>query len=186
MKLDHKKVVDTARELIEEEGPEKLTLQALAARLGVKAPSLYNHIDSIQALREKLALTTLETLDSALRDAALGKSREEALLEMAQTYRNFAIAHSKLYKAMVENYYGEGAVHEEGRIIVRTLYQVLAPYELGEAGTKHFARAFRSALHGFVTLEEAGFKGTPDAEESFQHLVRALIASLSSYDWGRQ
>jgi hypothetical protein len=33
----------------------------------------------------------------------------------------------------------------------------MEPYYLGEEETIHFVRGFRSALHGFVSLEAAGF-----------------------------
>jgi hypothetical protein len=43
----------------------------------------------------------------------------------------------------------------------------------------HAARAFRSLVHGFATLEVAGGFGLPqDCDESFRRLVDALLAGL--------
>jgi hypothetical protein len=45
----------------------------------------------------------------------------------------------------------------------------------------HAARAFRSALHGFVGLEAAGGFGIPvDLDESFGRLVRTLAGGLGT------
>ena len=44
-----------------------------------------------------------------------------------------------------------------------------------------FSRSIRSAMHGFVTLEEAGFFGTMvDADESYFYMVKTLIQSLKA------
>jgi Transcriptional regulator len=183
MKLDSHTINEAAKELIEELGASKLTLQLLAERLGVKAPSLYNHIDSLQSLRESVALSFLGDLGAALRDAAIGRAQDEALRQMARAYRSFARAHPELYKAMLAL---ENAIREEGQSMLGAFYQVLEPYGLGDDGMRHFARAFRSALHGFVSLEELSFKGGLSADESYERLVDALIASLKSFDWGHR
>jgi AcrR family transcriptional regulator len=185
MKVNRQTVIEAARDLVDNEGIDKLSLQALAERLDVKPPSLYNHISSLAELRELIALDILETFETVLRDAAVGRSKDEALLAIAQAYRSFAKAHPGLYKAMLSLSSSEDSAREEGRSLLKTLYQVLEPYGLGEKGTMHFARAFRSILHGFVSLEELGFKASPDAGESFERIVGALIASLGSYDWER-
>lgn len=55
-KLNREQIVDEAIALLREDGLEKITLRALAARLGVEAPSLYRHIGDKQQL---LGLVTL-------------------------------------------------------------------------------------------------------------------------------
>ena len=45
----------------------------------------------------------------------------------------------------------------------------------------HAARAFRSALHGFVGLEAAGGFGMPvDLDASFERLVATLAGGLAT------
>jgi AcrR family transcriptional regulator len=43
-------IVDTARELLEREGPEGLTMRRLAEAMGIRAPSLYKHVESKEHL----------------------------------------------------------------------------------------------------------------------------------------
>ena len=52
---------------------------------------------------------------------------------------------------------------------------------LSENDIIHFSRTIRSAMHGFVTLEEAGFFGTAvDADESYSYMVKALLQPLKT------
>nr|MDQ2831507.1 WHG domain-containing protein [Chloroflexota bacterium] len=56
---------------------------------------------------------------------------------------------------------------------------VLAPYGLRGAEETHAIRAWRSLVHGFVSLEMTGGFGLPlDLDESFRRLIRLFIAGL--------
>ena len=59
---------------------------------------------------------------------------------------------------------------------------VLAGYELRDDDAIDAIRAFRAALHGFVSLEVEGGFGLPvDVDRSFDRLVRGLATAFS--DW---
>ena len=49
-RLDRAAVVEAAEVLVDRDGWAFLTMTALAADLGVRGPSLYSHVDSIEAL----------------------------------------------------------------------------------------------------------------------------------------
>jgi TetR/AcrR family transcriptional regulator, tetracycline repressor protein len=53
--LDRKRVADTALNLLNEVGLERLTLSAIGCELGVKAPALYWHFKNKQALIDEMA-----------------------------------------------------------------------------------------------------------------------------------
>jgi hypothetical protein len=45
----------------------------------------------------------------------------------------------------------------------------------------HALRAFRSAVHGFATLEAAGGFGLPlDLDESFERMIRMIIEGMET------
>ena len=62
-------IVAAGRDILEADGPPGLTMQAVAARVGVRAPSLYKHVkdrdslvglvadDTVRDLRERLERT---------------------------------------------------------------------------------------------------------------------------------
>jgi Transcriptional regulator len=184
--LDKDSLVQSAVEIVEEQGLDRLTLQALAAKVGVKAPSLYNHIDSLAELYGRISSFALSRLAETLRDAAVGRSRDEALMAMAIAYRDFALAHPELYKAIIRIPEGGRTVREEGQDFARALYRVLEPYGLDEQELLHVTRVFRSAAHGFVALEQAGFfSSSPDVSVSYRAFFELYIASLPARAGGR-
>src|SRR5215472_13481724 len=54
--LDTATVVRAAAELADASGLDSLTLAGLAEHLGVRVPSLYNHVEGLPGLRRSLAL----------------------------------------------------------------------------------------------------------------------------------
>src|SRR6266581_7737324 len=74
--LDRATVVEAAARLVDEEGIEQLTLGRLAERLGVRTPSLYNHVAGLPGLKHDLALYCLHDVYDRVTRAAIGKSRQ--------------------------------------------------------------------------------------------------------------
>ena len=60
--LNQASVVEAAVKLIDEEGIEQLSLGRLAERLGIRTPSLYNHVAGLSGLKHDLALYCLHDL----------------------------------------------------------------------------------------------------------------------------
>jgi hypothetical protein len=59
---------------------------------------------------------------------------------------------------------------------------VMAGYGLDGDDAIDAVRAFRSGLHGFVSLEASGGFGLPvSVDRSFDRLVRALVRAVSSW-----
>lgn len=78
------------------------------------------------------------------------------------------------------------SLFEKGQNLVHSLYPILVACGLSEKDIIHFSRAIRSAMHGFVTLEEAGFFETMvDADESDSYMVKTLIRSLKDEYGGK-
>ena len=179
--LDEEAVLRAATALVDAEGLEALSLARLAEVLGVRAPSLYNHVSGLEGVRRGLALRGLRELTARAARAAIGKNGEEGLVAVADAYRTFAKEHPGLYAAGLLRAPGQeeielAAASEELLDILRA---VLAPYGLQGEKLIHALRAFRSLAHGFVSLELAGGFGIPvDLEASYYYLVRLLVASL--------
>lgn len=61
--LTRERIALAALQVVDEEGPDGLTMRALAERLGVKAASLYNHVDSKDALVDAVSELVNEEID---------------------------------------------------------------------------------------------------------------------------
>ena len=174
-------VVAAAAEIADAEGLEGLTLARLSAAVGVRTPSLYNHVGSLDDVRRRVALVALEELAGAMRAAAVGRARDDALGAMAAAYRDYARRHPGRYAA-TQRAPGDGddALVGVATEAVDVVLAILRGYGLEGEDAIHAARAVRSALHGFVALETGGGFGIPvDLDESFRRMVAALARGLA-------
>jgi AcrR family transcriptional regulator len=173
-------VVGAAAELADAEGLEALTLARLAGSVGVRTPSLYNHVASLDDVRRRVALVALVELGDAMRDATVGRAGDDALTAMAHAYRAYARAHPGRYAATQRApAAGDDELATPAARAVDVLLAVLRGYGLEGDDAIHAARGVRSALHGFVALEAGGGFGIPVAlDESFDRMVAALARGL--------
>src|ERR1700712_2520856 len=72
--LTRDRVAEEAAVLADQVGLGKLTLAALAGRLGVRQPSLYKHIDSLAGLHRDIAVHAKRELGEVLARASVGRS----------------------------------------------------------------------------------------------------------------
>jgi AcrR family transcriptional regulator len=180
--LDTERVVDAAARIADAEGLDAVTLARVADGLGVRPPSLYNHVDGHGGLLRALALRGVRELTAALRDAAVGRSGADALTATARAYRAYAHAHPGLYAASVAAPAPDDPEHQAtARETVDVVFAVLRGWSLEGDDAVHAARAFRSAVHGFVLLEAAGGFGIPvNLDDSFDRLVATLAGGLAT------
>src|SRR5258708_5005140 len=165
--LDHATVVEAAAKLVDEEGIEQLSLGRLAERLGVRTPSLYNHVAGLPGLKHDLALYCLRDVFDRITRAAIGKSRTEAIFAFANTYLSYARETPGRYAFTL-------APDPDDQEV-----QILAPYSLNEEDAVHAIRSLRSIVHGLILLEAAGgFRVPVDPDASFHWLINMFIAGL--------
>ncbi len=180
--LDRARVIEVAGEVADASGLDQLTLAQVADRLGVRLPSLYNHVAGLPGLRRDLALASLRQLGERMARAAIGKASDDAVLAIAQAYRDYVIQHSGLYAASVRAPAPDDAeLSRASQAIIEIVLAVLAPYGLGEESAIHAVRGLRSIIHGFATIElGGGFGMALDRDESFRRLLQSYLAGLRS------
>ena len=180
-RLDRTIIVNTAALLAEEVTLDRLTLNQLAKRMGVKTPSLYNHVQGLPDLYAGLAALGMQRLGTQIARAAIGKSYAEAILAIAREYRTFARTYPELYKAILKSpEMQHSAITEAENEIVQILFKILEPYHYSEEEAFHRIRGLRSLLHGFVSLEEAGFFRAPwDVEKSYEKLITSVLDTMN-------
>lgn len=178
------RVVAEAEVVADAVGLDRLTLAAVAGRLGVRIPSLYKHVDGIDGLRREIAVRAKTELGQAMARAAVGKAREDALTALAHAYRRWAKAYPGRYAATIRAP-APGDVDDEvaSATAVQVVYDVLAGFGLSGVDSVDATRALRATLHGFVALESAGGFGLPvDVDRSFDRVVDGLVTAMSH--WG--
>jgi AcrR family transcriptional regulator len=177
--LDRPAVVRAAAKLLDAAGRREVTLTELAAHLGVRTPSLYNHIAGQAELRRELALLGVQELFGSLARSAIGRSGDDAIRAIAHAYRAYALAHPGLYPISLRADPTDEALAEAGREGVAVIATVLDVYGLRDDDLIHVIRALRSMVHGFVSLEMAGGFAYPhDIDVSFDRLIGMFLSDL--------
>ncbi|MNI01203.1 Bacterial regulatory protein, tetR family [compost metagenome] len=180
--LDTHTLVLAAAEIADEQGIEEVTLAALAARLGVRSPSLYNHINGLQGLRSLLAVHGLELLNAAIAAASEGLKGDAAVYAMGQAYVDFARKHPGLYETTLRApEEGHSELERASEQVLSLIIGLLSCYGLDAEGELHAVRGLRSLLHGFAALENKGGFGMPlDTNISLNWLISTFIAGIRS------
>ena len=113
--LSRRAVVTAAAQLADEAGWDRLTLAAVAGRLGVRLPSLYKHIPSLDGLRRDVAVLAVTELGQALSAVAVGRAGPDALRAVAAAYRGYGQRHPGRYAATVRAPAAGSSSHVENR-----------------------------------------------------------------------
>ncbi len=185
-------LVETTLGMVDEggvRGLDDLTLAAVAARLGVSAPSLYKHIASLSDLRREVAIASVRELTRELGEAIIGRAGEAAVVALVETMRSYAERHPGRYMAIQHAVNPDDPADAElveaaGRSI-SVIAGALRSYDFTPDQNIDAIRALRSAIHGFVLLELEGGFGIPrHPDTSFEVLTRMLLTGLA--ELGRQ
>lgn len=184
--LTEDRVIEEAERIADEIGLPRLTLAAIAERVGVRQPSLYKHIEGMDRLQRSISIRAKHELADVLARAAVGRERGEAISALSHAYRAWAREHPGRYDpAQRAPAPGDRYDLAASQAAVQIVADVLTAYRLHDDDAVDAIRALRSTLHGFITLEAAGSFGLPaDIDRSFQRLVAGFITALE-YSAGR-
>ncbi|GAA2615206.1 TetR/AcrR family transcriptional regulator [Dactylosporangium fulvum] len=140
-----REIVQAARELLEREGPEALSMRRLADRVGIRAASLYEHVRDKQALEATLISVGFEEQAELFARAVDGAADPIAALTVA--YRDFAHRRPNLYRLMTER-----ALRRD--LLTPGVEEAAAkPLLDATGGDREHARALWAFAHGMVILE---------------------------------
>lgn len=163
-------ILVTARQIVEEQGVDALSLRSIARAMGYSASALYEYYESKEEILEALyfmgtgglALQMLETYENL----PSGTSTIDALMALGMTYRDYAHANPDLYwlafsrlqyrpehGPVMDDALSQTSVGPFLRVIQEgvangTLSDVIPPGAMAISGW--------SAVHGFVSLELSG------------------------------
>lgn len=163
-------IIDAGRDILESAGPAGLTMQAVAERVGVRAPSLYKRIRDRDALLSAVAEASADALTVRL-DAA-----GDELPLLASAYRTFAHERPHAFRLLFTASALEDALHRTSVPVLRSCAALVGPDRALDA-----ARLFTSWATGFLQMELAGaFRLGGDVDEAFDYAVERILAGLTA------
>ncbi len=91
-------IVETARRLLEEEGPASVTMRRLAGELGIQAPSLYKHFASKAAVELAIVHDGLLEIGEVSHAAITDTGKRNPVMSLLHAYRRYSLGHPNLYR----------------------------------------------------------------------------------------
>jgi AcrR family transcriptional regulator len=182
-------ILDTARVIMREGGVAALSMQELARRVDMRAPSLYHYFSSKMHIYDVLfqqGFTLFgEYMEKASKDA---KSWQEELQLRFEAYMSFALQNPELYQLCFERpvpgfvpseeslKLSFGLLQQSYDRVARQLYPMikteLSPEQLGDMVI--------AMMHGLTALHLANQPHLPVGQGRFGSLIPAVLSILDS------
>lgn len=172
-------IVAAGREILEDAGPSGLTMQAVATKVGVRAPSLYKRVKDRDALLAAVAEATIadltERLTAAVEPASPApRAARQVLVGLAAAYRGHAHAQPEAFRLMFTASAPLDALERAAEPVLRVSRDLV-----GDAEALNAARLVTAWMTGFVQMELSGaFRLGGDVDDAFDYGLDRLIAAL--------
>lgn len=141
-----RQIVTAARDILEAEGPEGLTMRRIGTELGIRAPSLYKHFPGKDGVRAALVAEALLEVGTALHAAVARGGEADRVARLLVAYRAFATDHPHLYRLCTAGELDREALPEGLEEWAGTPFFLVT-------GEPYRAQALWAAAHGLAVLE---------------------------------
>ena len=173
-------IVSAARNLLEEGGLDAVTMQAVADRVGVRAPSLYKHVAGRTALIGAIAEDVLADLDATLRPAIEATDPADAVRIAARNYRAFARRSPGAYQLLFSRLLPQARPSPESIAAGAAGVLLIAERLVGSGHALEAARLLTAFVHGFASMELAdAFRLGGDVDAAFEYALATILQGLS-------
>lgn len=173
-------IVRAGRDLVEAGGLAALTMQAVAAAVGIRAPSIYKRVRDRDELIRLVTESVAQDLSAVLDDIPVcGDSRTD-LRTLLAAARTFAHDHPRAY-ALIYSPVPDTA-RPDTEVLARASGRLLDLTSdlVGDEQALPAARTVVAWLHGFVIMDLAGaFRLGGDVEAAFGYGAERIIDALT-------
>jgi AcrR family transcriptional regulator len=173
-------IIVAARTILEADGLDAVTMQAVADRVGVRPPSLYKHVADRNALIGAVVAAVLTDLAEALRLSHRSSDPGVDLRTLAGRYRTFVRGNPTGYALLFARLDPEIAPAEDALAALGLPIVALTTELAGEGEALEAARTFVAWAHGFTSLEMAGgFRLGGDLDRAYATGIDLILAGIS-------
>ncbi|MFC5182785.1 TetR/AcrR family transcriptional regulator [Actinomadura harenae] len=168
-KTSLRQIVAAGRELLEADGPQGLTMQSVAERVGVRAPSLYKRVGNRAALLTAVAEATIDDLTARL------EATDGTLEGLVRGYRTFAHDWPEGFRLML-------SADPPPEILARAAAPILTASKrlVEEPEALNAARLVVAWATGFVGMELiSAFHLGGDVDEAFEYGLAGIRRALT-------
>lgn len=161
-------IIAAGRQILATSGSASVTMQAVATRVGVRAPSLYKRVRDRDALLSAIAESVIDELTARL-DAT-----DADLTGIAHAYRAFAQQQPEAFRLMFSTAAPHAALQRSAAPVIRASAAIV-----GDDDALDAARLFTAWATGFLQMELAGaFRLGGDVDRAYEYGLSRIIAGL--------
>ncbi len=170
-----------ASELIDEGGPDAVTLRAVGARAGVSRGAPYGHFQSKEHLLTQLAINAWNALaddvDALRADPGASPSvrLEQALLTLIELGRRQPHRYALMFSTPVGDPEAAAAASR-----LQDAFLAIVADLVGEEDVLRYGALLMSSAHGIAGLEVSGQLGKEKWGVSGEQVVRTLVDAIRS------
>ncbi len=180
-RTSHIAIVAAGRDLLEAGGLDAVTMQAVAERVGVRAPSLYKRLPNRAALIAAIGTAALEDLGRQLEPPGRDPDPASGLRTIATAFRAFAHENPRAYELLFMNLPPESRPPADRFALASAPLLAVAGRLAGPDQALEAARLVTAFAHGFVSMELGGaFRLGGDVDEAYRYGVDVLVSALTT------
>jgi AcrR family transcriptional regulator len=180
-KTGRDQVIAVARELLEQGGPDAVTMNAVAERVGVRPPSLYKHVRDRRALLAEVVAATVGDLNDRAEAAVAGDDPATAVRELLRALRLFAHEQPQGFGLVFG--VAEGVPRPTPADLARSLDPLLNATTalLGAEHALDGARFLTAWASGYLTMELSdAFQMGGDVDAAWEWGLERAVATVSA------
>lgn len=180
-----KLVVDAAAAILQEEGPEAVTVRKVSQKMGCSTKIIYSLFVNKEGLAQQLYLEGCKLLAQRFEEVPVSSDLLHHLLDLGEAFWQFGQEHSSYYKLMFGGAFAEfkpDAESMQGTLTaIRQLHVlIITAQQQGlisdQEETGALVAAIWSSLHGVIHLYMGGFLGDADAAHTVYKQTMAMLA----------
>jgi AcrR family transcriptional regulator len=180
-KLNKDIIIREAAAICDEFGLEKLSLAALADRLGVRPPSLYNHIKSLEYVYSQMAIMGIQSWTESMRQAVDSSPPNQRVRALAHASREFAQQQPTLYYCATRQFANSSAEYLEAATPMIELTNAVYSDLIHDPQKEEIAQyLLRCLVAGFITLESNnGLQPAKDLDSLYDKLIDLATSAVA-------
>jgi AcrR family transcriptional regulator len=172
-------LVQAALQEVERGGPEAISINALAKKLGVSQPAPYRHFADREALLAAATAEAFRQFSATLRQSISNPSQRSKLSRFAQATLDFGLRRNGIYRLMFASRTmacapKDSELHGAAMETFGLLLEALEAPAVGLLRERHALKIW-AALHGVIMLTEPGLLTGQVAQISREELVEDIV-----------
>lgn len=177
-------IIETSARISNKVGLDNLSLKNIAEELDIKSPSLYNHVSSLDEIKQRLMIYGWKKVEEKIIDSAAGVSGYEALKNMCNAFYDYATNNKGVFTAMLwYNKYESDDLDNATNRLFNIIFKVMRPLNISDKNINHIIRTLRGFLEGFSLLVNNNAFGNPASiKESFDLSLEVIVNGIRTLE----